>query len=225
MERKAAIQDVLGRVDGAVPGLAQPIAKHRKMASSPFVFLRGAAGLFYADIASGVLPLPNALTSLPLVRVMGDCHVSNFGFLTEEGSHGDSVIFAPNDFDDACVGHAVWDLARYCVSLALTQKHCLAVSVGALAGPEKHQGKAVVSEEQVVLGMRAFLDVYQQTCARFEVEELDHKAVIASFSDSHILYKRQQKALRRAVGGDEFYTKSALARAIDQCETRPVFDS
>ncbi|WP_420933035.1 DUF2252 family protein [Alteromonas sp. A081] len=38
--------------------------------------------------------------------------MSNFGFLTEKGSHGDTVIFTSNDFDDACVGRAHWDIIR-----------------------------------------------------------------------------------------------------------------
>jgi hypothetical protein len=48
-------------------------------------FLRGSAQLYYADLASGALQLPPALLSrVPPTAVMGDCHVSNFGFLTGE---------------------------------------------------------------------------------------------------------------------------------------------
>ncbi|WP_458576336.1 DUF2252 family protein [Aliamphritea spongicola] len=50
------------------------------MAGNPFVFLRGAAQLFYADIQAGYLQLPEALYTLPKTRIMGDCHTSNFGF-------------------------------------------------------------------------------------------------------------------------------------------------
>ncbi len=106
------------RTDGVDPS-RQWLGKHQKMAGSAFRFLRGSSGLFYADIASGLLPLPDSLTRWPVTTVMGDCHLSNFGFFTEEGSSGSEVIFAPNDFDDACIGHAVWDLSRFAVSLLL----------------------------------------------------------------------------------------------------------
>lgn len=44
--------------------------------------------------------------------------------LTEEGSHGDRVVFDPSDFDDARIGPAAWGLARFCVSLFLTADYC-----------------------------------------------------------------------------------------------------
>ena len=118
--RQNLIRAELLRVDGADPGAWAPSPKHRKMAASPLRFLRGSAQLYYADLANGTLQLPQALLArVPTTAVMGDCHVSNFGFLTEEGSHGDAVVFCPNDYDDACMGHAVWDLARYIASLVL----------------------------------------------------------------------------------------------------------
>ncbi|MEC9062539.1 MAG: DUF2252 family protein, partial [Pseudomonadota bacterium] len=91
-------------IDGHAP--SRTLAKHAKMEASPFVFYRGSAQLFYADIKAGLINFPRECETVPLTSVMGDCHTSNFGFLTEEGSHGDTVIFSPNDFDDACVGKA-----------------------------------------------------------------------------------------------------------------------
>ena len=123
-DRIQLIRSELLRVDGADPG-TQPSQKHRRMAENPFRFLRGSAQLFYADIHQGRLVLPETLgASVPLTTIMGDCHVANFGFVTEQGSPGDRVVFCPNDYDDACIGHAVWDLARYLVSLALTAEYC-----------------------------------------------------------------------------------------------------
>jgi hypothetical protein len=135
-ERKAQILNELHRIDGATPGRQTAIRKHRRMAENPFRFLRGAAQLFSADLANGVLKLPGALTgAVPLTTVMGDCHISNFGFLTEEGSHGDDVIVAPNDYDDACIGHAAWDLLRYCSSLFLAADFVAGVNQGRYPSP------------------------------------------------------------------------------------------
>ena len=88
-----------------------------KCASALFGFSEAAPHSCIQDLADNTLVLPQPLTELPLTYIMGDCHTGNFGFHSEEGSHGDSLIFEPNDFDDACVGHAVWDLFRYLVSL------------------------------------------------------------------------------------------------------------
>ena len=104
MNRYQYIQREIARVDGKCP--TPSLSKHLKMAQSPFVFYRGSAQLFYADLQSHTIAVPEQCFSVPLTSVMGDCHSANFGFLTEEGSHGDTVIFAPNDFDDACVGYA-----------------------------------------------------------------------------------------------------------------------
>ena len=119
------LQQEFKRTDSVTPGVDPALTKHQKMALNPFRFLRGSSGLFYADIKNSVLKLPELLTTkIPLTTVVGDCHLSNFGFFTEEGSSGDRVIFAPNDFDDACVGHAVWDWSRYAVSILLAAEYC-----------------------------------------------------------------------------------------------------
>ena len=95
MQRQQQLIAEFIRTDQVDPS-QQLLAKHQKMALNPFRFLRGSSGLFYADIQSGVLQLPAALLQqVPLTAVMGDCHVSNFGFFTEDGSYGERVIFAP----------------------------------------------------------------------------------------------------------------------------------
>lgn len=119
--RRVQLRTELKRVDGCDPATSSPCPKHVKMAASPMGFLRGSAQLFYADLALGYLKLPSGLVeSVPRTRILGNCHLGNFGFSTEEGSRLDRVIFAPDDYDDACVGLAVWDLARYLIDLFLT---------------------------------------------------------------------------------------------------------
>ena len=117
--------------------------------------LRGASPVFYQDLAKLTFRLPEAIESWPLTMVMGDCHVSNFGFFSEEGSHGDQVIFAPNDFDDACVGHAGWDLLRYGVSLLLCADHCQGAIEGRYLLPEPLDKNKVVSTEDAAKALTA----------------------------------------------------------------------
>jgi len=85
MQKKLRIQQLqqeFKRTDSVAPGLEPVLSKHQKMALNPFRFLRGSSGLFYADIKNSVLKLPKTLTTeIPLTTVVGDCHLSNFGFL------------------------------------------------------------------------------------------------------------------------------------------------
>lgn len=213
-DRSAFIAHELQRVDGVHPG--ERLAKHVKMAGNPFVFFRGSAQLFYADLASGALSLPQPLTTLPLTMVMGDCHVSNFGFMTEEGSFGEKVIFAPNDFDDACVGVAGWDLLRFATSLVLCAQYCLCVSQGVYASDRKVAGKPAVHPDSVPAAIERFLRAYSETCEQFiRHPDAYNQLVLDTFPSGHILAKRYQKALDRGFGGKDFLAKSSLGKAVD----------
>lgn len=213
MERSTFISQCLQQTDNASPNAG--IAKHRKMATSPFVFFRGAAPLFYADLAANTLALPTSLYQLPLTTIMGDCHASNFGFLTEEGAHGDTVIFSPNDFDDACIGHAAWDLARFITSLFLTQQHCQGVKLGQISAEKDYAAKAVITADDCLKAASAFLTSYLDTCQQcIDTPKLRNHALTA-FNEQHLLHKHWLKAQSRAANGDTFYSKSALAKAID----------
>lgn len=210
--RLATIQTQIKRIDGRK---ADPLlSKHAKMATSPFLFFRGSAQLFYADIASGILPIPDALTQVPLTCVLGDCHAANFGFMTEEGSHGDNVIFSPNDYDDACVGHAAWDLCRYMVSLKLAIDHCQGVKHGRYRGDKTNTSKPVVESDHFELAMDAFLDGYGTVCQRVVDDPTTLYDAVDTITEGTRLHKFYLKACARAAGGDEFLTKSALAKAV-----------
>ena len=211
----------LTQVDGHAP--AAKIAKHVKMATSPFVFYRGTSQLFYADVKSGVLALPKAFDSVQHTAIMGDCHISNFGFLTEEGSHGDNVIFAPNDFDDACIGPAVWDVSRYAISLLLATSYGQKVVTGEVASEEKFIGKLAASELQAVKAINAFFASYTSMCEQSINSAKATGIAIEGFDEGHILYKPYQKALRRSAGGVDFETKSRLAKAVDWSESNIRF--
>ena len=87
--------------------------KYQKLATDPFAFFRGTPNLFYEDwpTASAGSPHPT-----PNVWLCGDLHVENFG-----SYRGDNrcTYFDFNDFDEACMGPAGWDLARLLTSVAI----------------------------------------------------------------------------------------------------------
>ncbi len=212
-QRQQLIHQELERVDFKDPALGTP--KHIKMATNPFVFLRGSAQLFYADLAKGNLKLPQALLTPPLTTIMGDCHTSNFGFLSEEGAHGESVIFAPNDFDDACVGHAAWDLARFCTSLALCVDFAEGVLAGRYAIEEALDDDQAVSAAQSRTAMTAFLEQYLATCEACAEDAENRNQVLDGFKKKHILNAPYKKAKKRIWGGKKFLEKSSLAKEVD----------
>ena len=158
MERQDTLLQYFEDHDGCAPD--SELAKHQKMAHSPFQFFRGSAPLMYRDLAGQVIHLPEALSDIPVTTIMGDCHTSNFGFLSEEGSHGETVVFSPNDFDDACFGHASWDLLRFLVSLPLA--HAEAAQIQADSDCEKLKTKPLADEQQIHSAQQAFLQSLSQ---------------------------------------------------------------
>jgi len=85
------------------------LLKYRAMRASAFAFLRGSDHLFYDR-----LPRSGIFRSAPLAWLCGDLHLENFGSFT-----GDNRLayFDINDFDEAALAPASWDLVRMLSSL------------------------------------------------------------------------------------------------------------
>src|SRR5439155_13621635 len=83
--------------------------KYRNLRSNPFVFLRGTCHLFYDR-----LPQDGLFRSAPLTWICGDLHLENFG-----SYKGDNrlVYFDVNDFDEAALAPASWDIVRFLTSV------------------------------------------------------------------------------------------------------------
>ena len=85
--------------------------KYRAMRASAFAFLRGSNHLFYDR-----LPRSGIFRSMPLTWCCGDLHLENFGSFK-----GDNRLayFDINDFDEAALAPASWDLVRMLSSLRI----------------------------------------------------------------------------------------------------------
>ncbi len=83
--------------------------KYRAMRASPFAFLRGSCHLFYAR-----LPQRGIFKSAPAAWACGDLHLENFGSYKADNR---LVYFDINDFDEAVLAPASWDLVRLSTSL------------------------------------------------------------------------------------------------------------
>ena len=84
--------------------------KYREMCKSPFSFFRGTAHLFWEDLGARRSVLPDS----PPVWACGDLHLENFGSF--QGSNGLSY-FDLNDFDEAALAPASWEVSRFVVSV------------------------------------------------------------------------------------------------------------
>jgi uncharacterized protein (DUF2252 family) len=83
--------------------------RYRRMKPTPFTFLRGAAAVMAADLAT----TPN---SSLMVQACGDCHCLNFGgFATPERR----LVFDINDFDETAVAPWEWDVKRLATSFVV----------------------------------------------------------------------------------------------------------
>jgi uncharacterized protein (DUF2252 family) len=83
--------------------------KYQTMSQNAFRFFRGTCHLFYEDLGKA-----HALSSYPVTWICGDLHLENFG-----SYKGDNrlVYFDLNDFDEALLAPATWELARIVTSI------------------------------------------------------------------------------------------------------------
>jgi len=150
--------------------------KYRAMRASTFGFLRGSCHLFYDR-----LPQNGLFKSAPSVWVCGDLHVENFG-----SYKGDNRLayFDLNDFDEAALAPATWDLVRFLTSVRIRGDDLPGVDVQALCNAfvEAYaaslvSGKAYWLERETAQGLvRELLDGLR---ARVRVDFLNARSVVS----------------------------------------------
>jgi uncharacterized protein (DUF2252 family) len=109
-ERADPIQSLIDQGAGRIAALL-PI-RYARMRTDPFAFLRGAAAIMAADLAT----LPR--TSIR-VQCCGDAHLGNFGsYASPDGV----PVFDINDFDETLPAPFEWDLKRLATSLVVAAR-------------------------------------------------------------------------------------------------------
>ncbi len=100
----------LGRLPNLIP------IRYGRMLKSPFTFLRGAANIMAADLAT-------TPTTGIQVQAGGDCHLLNFGgYATPERN----FVFDVNDFDETLPAPWEWDIKRLATSFVVALRHTMA---------------------------------------------------------------------------------------------------
>ena len=148
--------------------------KYQALAESPFRFFRGTAHLFWEDLAKMVDWKDKTRT-----WCCGDLHLENFG--SYRAANG-QVYFDINDFDEAALAPATWEVARFLVSV-----HAAGDTWG------------IGTKEANMLG-DAFLDAYTQALAggkAYAIEKETTSPMIRNFieqvekrTDGMLLAKR-----------------------------------
>lgn len=122
----------LGRLPNLVP------IRYGRMLKSPFTFLRGAAIVMAADLAT----TPN--TGIR-VQACGDCHLLNFGGF---GTPERNLVFDVNDFDETLPAPWEWDIKRLATSVVVAGRHinisaknCFEAARTAACSYREHMGK------------------------------------------------------------------------------------
>lgn len=128
--------------------------KYQGMRLDPWRFFRGTCHLFYDR-----LPKKGIFQSAPLVWSCGDLHLENFG--SYKGSNR-LVYFDINDFDEAIMAPASWDLVRMLTSIivraatlgiAKANTHALASQFVAAYLQTLAGGKAMWVERETAQGV------------------------------------------------------------------------
>jgi uncharacterized protein (DUF2252 family) len=150
------MNDCYRRIDlfnqGRIPDMIR--VKYNLMEGDVFRFFRGSNHLFYEDLARD-----NPLPPSPLSWLCGDLHLENFGSFK-----GDNrlVYFDINDFDDALLAPAAYDIARLVCSIfvafdTLNIEQAKAVNMGQLFlktySETLTKGKAYYIEPQTAKGI------------------------------------------------------------------------
>lgn len=92
---------------GRLPDMVR--LKYQAMSENAFRFFRGTCHLFYQHL-SKVKNLPRS----PLAWICGDLHLENFGSYTADNK---LVYFDLNDFDEALLAPALWEVLRLITSI------------------------------------------------------------------------------------------------------------
>lgn len=145
--------------------------KYRLMAQNMFRFYRGTCHMFYEDLAQ-----ETALLKAPQVWISGDLHLENFGSFTGDN---EQVYFDLNDFDEAILAPASWELIRAVTSIYVGFK------------------SLDIEDEKAEKMARLFIKSYKNTLLKGKpdyVEASTAKGIICEFL-TKVIHRKQKRIL------------------------------
>ncbi|MBS1947810.1 MAG: DUF2252 family protein [Bacteroidetes bacterium] len=150
--------------------------KYKMMAQSAFRFFRGTCHLFYEDLAKAT-----GFPGSPPVWVCGDLHLENFG-----SYKGDNRLeyFDLNDFDEAALAPALWEVARMAASI--------------LVGFDDLNIPVAEARDAVAFFLKKYSGVLATGKPRY-IETGTAKGIVKSFLEKVALRKQKELLRQRAV--------------------------
>jgi uncharacterized protein (DUF2252 family) len=129
--------------------------KYQLMSESMFRFYRGTCHLFYEDLGK----MKKKIAISPLAWISGDLHIENFGSYK---ANNQLVYFDLNDFDEALLAPALWEVLRmvtsifvafYTLKIKKKQAEHMAAQFIRTYAAQLSRGKATYIEPQTAKGI------------------------------------------------------------------------
>jgi uncharacterized protein (DUF2252 family) len=168
------------------------------MAKDPYAFFRGTCHLFYENLKD-----EKELPDSPQVWICGDLHMENFG--TFKGDNR-LVYFDLNDFDEAILAPAIWEIVRFVSSmliafetLKIEKKKALNMATLFLKKYSETltKGRSLYIEPQTAEGIvKSFLESVNSRDQRALLKKrtVKHKSqVLLKISKKHLLLEHDLK--------------------------------
>jgi uncharacterized protein (DUF2252 family) len=158
--------------------------RYERMASSPWAYLRGAAGVMASDLAT------RPSTGIT-VQICGDAHALNFGlWATPERN----LSFAVRDFDETHVGPFEWDVLRLATSLMVLARE---------NGFDERQGRRAVRAASAAYRerMREYRDRSELDIWYDRIHHDDLSGYLAPADREQFAARIERKAARRTSAG------------------------
>jgi uncharacterized protein (DUF2252 family) len=157
-DRRDPIEILMEQGESRLPDLL-PL-RYGRMRPGPFTFLRGAAAVMAADLAT-------TASSGLMVQAAGDCHCLNFGgFATPERR----LAFDINDFDETAVAPWEWDLKRLATSFVVASLDTLGkqarIELAEIVARSYRETMAGIAEEPVLEAWYLTLDLEAEGAAK-----------------------------------------------------------
>jgi uncharacterized protein (DUF2252 family) len=180
---------------GRLPDLV-PI-RYGRMLHSPFSYLRGAAAVMAADLAT----TPRCGLT---VQMCGDAHVANFGLY---GTPERRLVFDANDFDETLPGPFEFDVKRLVASLAV-------VGRGLGVGRKRRRAMLLAAAARYRTAMAGFaaardIDVWH---SRLDADELQRDLAPRL---RPVARRRLADAVTKARGRDNVQAFGSLTEMVD----------
>jgi uncharacterized protein (DUF2252 family) len=150
--------------------------KYEAMAENAFRFYRGTCHLFYEDLSNA-----EALPLSPLAWICGDLHIENFG-----SYKGDNklVYFDLNDFDEALLAPASYELARMLTSIFIAFDNL------------------EIEPEKALKMAQLYLKTYSATLARgkaISIEPRTAKGIVCNFLNAAAKSREKELLKKRTI--------------------------